>query len=200
MDRTGTHGSGTRRGPRIGLLGLALALAAGAAGAKDKYDGYLCCNMRTDGSWISDSNYAEGGKRVIPAGTPAKVTGYGRYRVKVQIDGERQEIGNDYSRDLDDATFARRYVVTEDPKAAIATWPAKVQEAVRQSKVTPGMTREQVITSLGYPMSSENPDLESDLFRYWLSSFAEFQLHFDKQGRLRDITAEPATRNRVWTP
>ncbi|HMA14264.1 MAG TPA: hypothetical protein VKP12_05730 [Kiloniellaceae bacterium] len=192
------HGPGTRR--RAGLLALALALAAGGAGAKEKYDGYLCCNMRTDGSWISDSNYAEGGKRVIPAGTPATVTGYGRYRVRLQIDGTRQEIGNDYSRDLDNATFARRYVVTEDPRVAITGWPAKVQEAVRQARVTPGMTREQVITSLGYPMSSENPDLESDLFRYWLSSFAEFQLHFDAKGRLRDITAEPATRNRVWTP
>lgn len=191
----------TRIGTRQGLraLGIAAALLAGSAGAQEKYDGYLCCNMRSDGSWISDSNYAEGGKRVIPAGTPVKVTGYGRYRVKVQIDGAKQEIGNDYSRDLDNAAFARRYVVTEDPKAAIAGWPAKVQEAVRQSRVTPGMTREQVLASLGYPISSENPDLESDLWRYWLSSFAEFQLHFSN-GRVSDITTDPATRNRVWTP
>src|SRR5690606_32412924 len=76
-------------------IGLALVLAAAAVPASEKYDGFLCCNMRSDGSWISDGNYAENGKRVIPAGTPAKVTGYGRYRVKVQIDGERQEIGND---------------------------------------------------------------------------------------------------------
>jgi hypothetical protein len=37
--------------------------------------------MRTDGSWISDINYAENGKRVIPLGTPLKATGYGRHRV-----------------------------------------------------------------------------------------------------------------------
>ncbi len=191
-----------RNGMRQGLraLGIAVALLAGSAGAQEKYEGYLCCNMRSDGSWISDSNYAEAGKRVIPAGTPVKVTGYGRYRVKVQIDGEKQEIGNDYSRDLDNAAFARRYVVTEDPKAAMAGWPAKVQEAVRQSRVTPGMSREQVIVSLGYPISSENPDLDSPLWRYWLSSFAEFQLHFADNGRLSDITTDPATRNRVWTP
>ena len=192
----------TRIGTRQGLraLGLAAALLAGSAGAQDKYDGYLCCNMRSDGSWISDSNYAEGGKRVIPAGTPVKVTGYGRYRVKVQIDGEKQEIGNDYSRDLDNAAFAARYVVREDPRPAIDGWPAKVREAVRQSRVTPGMTREQVFASLGYPISSENPDLESPLLRYWLGSFAEFQLHFGDNGRLRDITTDPSTRNRVWTP
>lgn len=192
-------GNDMRRGLRA--LGIAAALAAaGNAAAQDKYDGYLCCNMRSDGSWISDSNYAEGGKRVIPAGTPVKVTGYGRYRVKVQVDGQKQEIGNDYSRDLDNAAFAARYVVREDPGAAIATWPAKVQQAVRQSKVAPGMTREQVITALGYPISSENPDLESNLWRYWLGSFAEFQLHFDERGRVSDITTDASTRNLVWAP
>src|SRR5690606_39012492 len=62
------------------------------------------------------------------------------------------------------------------------------------------MTREQVIASLGYPISSENPDLDSDLWRYWLGSFEEFQLHFDARGRVKDITTGPATRNRVWVP
>lgn len=192
-------GTGMRRGLRA--LGLAAALAmAGGASAQEKFDGYLCCNMRTDGSWISDSNYAENGKRVIPAGTPVQVTGYGRYRVRILVNGEKQAIGNDYSRDLDNAEFARRYVLTADPAAAIAGWPQKVRTAVEKAKVTPGMTREQVITSLGYPISSENPDLDSDLWRYWLGSFAEFQLHFDGKGRLKDITTDPTTRNRVWTP
>lgn len=181
-------------------LGLIAALAAGNASAQDRFDGYLCCNMRSDGNWISDSNYAEGGKRVIPAGTPVRVDGYGRHRVRVEIDGARQAIGNDYSRDLDNASFARRYVVAEDPKPAIASWPPKVREAVQRSKVTPGMTRAQVLASLGYPISSENPDLDADLWRYWLDSFSEFQLHFDAKGRVSGITTDPSTQNRVWTP
>ncbi|RYE92515.1 MAG: hypothetical protein EOO78_28685, partial [Oxalobacteraceae bacterium] len=54
------------------LLALSLLTAANLASAADvaKYDGFLCCNLRTDGSWISDSNYAEDGKRVLPVGTP----------------------------------------------------------------------------------------------------------------------------------
>jgi hypothetical protein len=44
---------------------LAVAALLGAmslpAAAQPAYDGFLCCNMRTDGSWISDSNYAESG-------------------------------------------------------------------------------------------------------------------------------------------
>ncbi|ELQ07238.1 hypothetical protein [Xanthomonas translucens] len=36
---------------------------------------------------------------MIPAGTPVKVTDYGRYRVNLLIDGHKQSIGNDYSRE-----------------------------------------------------------------------------------------------------
>ena len=54
--------------------------------------------------------------------------------------------------------------------------------------------------SLGYPISSENPDLDAELWRYWMSSFAEFQVQFDGSGRVREITTDPNTRNLVWVP
>lgn len=186
--------------PASALLAAALLAASAGALAQEKYDGYLCCNMRSDGSWISHSNYAENGKRVVPVGTPVSVTGYGRHRVNVRIDGERQAIGNDYSRDIGLADFARRYVVTEDPAAKIAGYPAKIQDAIKRAKITPGMTREQVLMALGYPISSENPDLGADLWRYWMSSFAEFQVQFDGSGRVREITTDANTRNLVWVP
>ena len=186
--------------PASALLAAALLAASAGALAQEKYDGYLCCNMRSDGSWISDSNYAENDKRVVPVGTPVSVTGYGRHRVNVRIDGERQAIGNDYSRDIGLADFARRYVVTEDPAAKIAGYPAKIQDAIKRAKITPGMTREQVLMALGYPISSENPDLSADLWRYWMSSFAEFQVQFDGNGRVREITTDANTRNLVWVP
>ena len=63
---------------------VALTALAATALADDKFTGYLCCNMRTDGSWISDINYDENGKTVIPAGTPVKVLGYGRHRVHIE--------------------------------------------------------------------------------------------------------------------
>ncbi|MDL5364143.1 hypothetical protein QSH18_00825 [Xanthomonas sp. NCPPB 2654] len=189
---------------RPSLLFLALAVGTAvpglAAAADAKYDGFLCCNMRSDGSWISDSNYAENGKRVIPAGTPVKVTGYGRYRVNVLIDGQKQSIGNDYSRDLDNDAFAKRYVVTQDPKLKLAAYPAKIREAIGSSRVTKGMTREQTLMALGYPISSENPNLDSALWRYWRSSFGEFQVSFDGAGKIDKVTADPQTQNLVWMP
>lgn len=179
---------------RIALSTL-IAAALTPAQAQTPYDGFLCCNMRTDGAWISDINYAEGGKQIIAVGTPTKVTGPGRYRVHVELDGKKQAIGNDYSRDLSLEAFAKRYVVTDDPKPKIAGFAPKVRDAIKSARVTKGMTREQVLMAVGYPVSSENPHLDSKLWRFWLSSFAEFQVQFGDDGRLKDVTTDPQTRN-----
>lgn len=69
---------------RFAACGLLAAMVSGVAFAQSGLEGYLCCNMRTDGSWISNINYADGGMRIIPAGTPIKFNGYGRYRVYVE--------------------------------------------------------------------------------------------------------------------
>ncbi|QDI05115.1 hypothetical protein E4A48_16745 [Xanthomonas cerealis pv. cerealis] len=187
---------------RPSLLVLALAITAPglAAAADPKYGGFLCCNMRSDGSWISDSNYAENGTRVIPAGTPVKVTGSGRYRVNLLIDGHNRSIGNHYSRDLDDDAFAKRYVIAQDPKLKLAAYPPKIRETIGSSRVTKGMTREQTLMALGYPISSENPNLDARLWRYWLTSFGEFQVSFDAAGKIDKVTADPQTQNLACIP
>src|SRR5271170_2775716 len=82
--------------------------------------GYLCCNMRSDGSIIVDINYEGPKKHLVPAGTPIKVTGFlWHNRVIVDIDGKRQYIKNDYSRDLSMDEFVKRYVVANDPAATM---------------------------------------------------------------------------------
>ena len=189
----------SKQAPRYArkLLVLAAVLAAGAAQAQATYSGFLCCNMRTDGAWISDINYAENGKRVIPAGTPVTITGYGRYRVNTTMAGQRQDIGNDYSRDLDLENFAKRYVVMADPKAALAKASPRIRKAVETQRLVKGMTREQVIMSVGWPVTSENPHIDNKIWRFWLSSFEEFQVKFDGAGKVVAIEGDSMVRNRI---
>ena len=117
------------------LSAAAMVAAAGVALGADTFSGYLCCNMRTDGSWISDINYEESGKTVIPAGTPVKVLGYGHYRVKVEIAGKKQAIGNDYSRDLPLDVFARRYVVADNPADKLSQYPERIRSAITSARL-----------------------------------------------------------------
>jgi hypothetical protein len=179
-------------------LSIAVLGAASAAFAQQPQpEGYLCCNMRSDGAWISDINYAESGKFIVPAGTPVKVLGYGRYRVDVALPSGKQTLGNDYSRDLAMETFARRYVVPESPNARLSSWPKKIQDAVTSARITKGMTREQVLMAVGYPISSETPHLDAKVWRYWLWTFSEFKVQFGDDGTVLGVRTDPDTRMRV---
>jgi hypothetical protein len=161
--------------------------------------GYLCCNVRTDGSWISDSNYRENAKRVIPVGTPVKVTSFGRSRIAMQVDGQAdtQYLGNDYSRSIGDEALAKRYVVTDDPKARIAGFPAKVQAAIKASQLMVGMTQEQVVMAVGWPIADENQNTDARIWRYWLTSFEEYQVEFNSNRVVTDIAAEKLVKNQI---
>jgi hypothetical protein len=179
------------------VLIFALGVTASMAGYAEDNAGYLCCNMRSDGSWISDINYDENGKHIIPVGTPLKVTGYGHYRVKVDINGKSQAIGNDYSRDLALDVFAKRYVVADDPAAKIAAFPKKIQDAIATARIVIGMTREQVMMSVGVPVSSENHNLDDKTWRFWLGSYAEFHVTFDDSGHVAEVTGDGETKSKV---
>ena len=160
--------------------------------------GFLCCNMRTDGSWISDNNYAENGKRIVPLGTPIKFVSLGRYRVNVEIDGRRQSIGNDYSRELTLEEFAARYIVAKNPRDGFATLPPKIRLGMESMRVTKGMTKEQVIAAIGHPITSENPHLDVRQWRYWLSSFAPYTVNFDENWQVSGVTTHADTLLRVF--
>lgn len=183
------------RRTRLALtLWIALCSSAASVRSQPQVEGFLCCNMRSDGSWISDSNYVDGAKQMIAAGTPVRITGYGRNRVLIEFDGQKQAIGNDYSRTLKLEEFAQRYVVPQDPTAALRSAPPKVREAVKSARITRGMTRAQVLMAVGYPIASATPDLAAPLWRYWASRSAEYQVFWGDDGRVERIFGAPATR------
>ena len=171
-----------------------LAASCAAAHAQPQFEGFLCCNMRSDGSWISDINYVGSSKQIVPAGTPLKVTGYGRHRVRVEFDGRNEAIGNDYSRTVKLEDFAQRYVVQKNPALELEKFPAKIREAVKTMRITRGMTRQQVLMAVGYPIASATPELDEALWRYWTSRSAEYQVLWGDDGRVDKIFGAPETR------
>jgi hypothetical protein len=65
-----------------------------------------------------------------------------------------------------------------------------VQAAIREGKVAVGMTREQAIVAVGYPLTSENKSLDEPVWRMWRSSHGEYDLNFQPNGRIGSVTAE----------
>ncbi len=180
-----------------GLLAGALGLFALQAAGEEMWEGFLCCNYRYDSDWMSDSNYA--GYPMMPVGTPTKITDYGRYRVFTEMGGKKMRIGNDYSREMSNLEFAKRMVVRDDPKLKIAKFPPRIQQAIAAARLVNGMTKDQVIMSIGYPILSENPALDAPVWRYWLSSFEEFQVNWEKNV-VGSVTGPATVLSRVYTP
>lgn len=182
----------------LALLAVLAATALGVgAQAQPLPQGWLCCNLYAERDWISDIGYRDGENRLIPAGTPVRVTGWGRYRMTAEVGNERLRIGNDYSRTLSNEQFAARLIVSEDPTPKLAGWSPEVQKAVREARVIVGMTREQVLMSVGYPVSSENPSLGARFWRYWIATNDEYQVIWDDQGRVAAIDTNSALVRRL---
>ena len=185
--------------PRLlgALAAAAVAMSAPAQtdGKEPKLSGFTCCNLHYENDWISDANWSS--LPMIPAGQPAKITDYGRYRIYVEIDGKNMRLGQDYGRSEPLGQLARKIVVAQDPKAKVATWPAGAREAVKVGKIMVGMTKEQVIVSLGYPPVHQTPSLDSPQWKYWLTRVGSFLVVWDDKGQVRDVIADPGTRATV---
>lgn len=154
--------------------------------------GYTCCNFRYSHDWINDGNYAE--LPMIPAGSPIKLNRIDRYVAYADIDGKPFRLGLDYGRALETTEqWVEKLIVQDDPKARLATYAPAVRKAIQNGQIMRGMTREQVIMSLGYPETDQNPDLGAPLWRYWRSSFGEYQVHWNSAGRVSDITGHTET-------
>lgn len=160
--------------------------------------GYTCCNLRHEdgGDWISELTYIQW--KMIPLGTPASVTEYGRLRAHVNLGGKPMRLGQDYTRkSLSLEQYVKRIIVPEDPNIKLATFPMEIQNAIKLGKVMNGMTKEQVIMSVGYPLTDENPTMDAPFWRMWIDSFSEYQLLWNENGQVKDIVANPITKKLI---
>jgi hypothetical protein len=158
--------------------------------------GFACCVLHYSRDWINDGNYAE--LPMIPAGTPIEVLSYGSNRAYIKVDGKPMRLGHDYGRDQESLeVWVNKIVVNDDPRARMATYAPPIQAAIREGKVMVGMTREQAIASIGYPLTSENVSLDAPTWRIWRSSRGEYDLNFGADGRIKSVTGEDGVTSLV---
>jgi hypothetical protein len=170
------------------FVALAILLCGSVqASAEDLISGFLCCNMHSDGQEISDLSIGGPERHVVPVGSPIRATSYGKHRVKVVVENKNQTLLNDYSRDLPIAQFARRFIVQDDPAVKIKSFPQNIQYAIAAGHLVRGMTREQVLMSVGYPASSEVANLSSNEWLFWITNEVQYRVKFDDKERLADV-------------
>ena len=162
------------------------------------WQGFACCNLHYQKGTIDDGNYSE--LPMIPAGTPIEVEKYedGRHRAYVKIDGKPMRLGLEYGRDQESLeAWVAKLVVTADPRPRIQSYPPVVRDAIYEGKVVAGMTREQAIVAIGYPIASENITLDAPVWRVYHSRRGEYQLNFRPDGRLGSVTGDTEVTSQV---
>lgn len=184
-----------RKNP-LGRVAAALLLTAGLAGCASQPEpdetpwlvGYTCCNLHYDSDWISDANYSD--LPFIPAGTPIAVMQPAKdsYRAYATIAGRPFRLGLDYGRPVQGTEqWVSKIVVRDDPRINNAAWSLEVRQAIAQGKVMIGMTKEQVITSIGYPLPTKTPNLDSNVWRYSQNSTTQYDVRWENE-RVSQVT------------
>ncbi len=141
--------------------------------------GYACCNLHYSGDWISDSNLAQ--LPFIPVGTPIVVKKIEGYRAYIEAGGKAMRLGHDFGRNQETTEqWVNKLVVLDDPKVKIAKFSPATRNAIEKGQLMKGMTREQVIMSVGHPQTNENPRLDGPYWRYWWSSFGPYYVYWGK--------------------
>ena len=167
-----------------------LAAFAMNAAAQEMLEGYTCCNLHYDKDRISDANWRRAA--MIPAGAKIKVTEYGSNKANVEIDGRPFVIVQDYGRKEESLQqLMQKIVVKGNPQAKIARYPEKIRQAIHEGMVIPGMNREQVIISVGYPPTHKTASLESNVWNHWASRAGRYEVHWAGNGTVDHVVGTP---------
>jgi hypothetical protein len=158
--------------------------------------GFTCCNFHYESDTVSDSNHAE--LPILPAGTAVTVLGYGRNRATIDVDGKTMRLDHDEGRDQESLdAWVNKLIIAQDPRPRIAGYPAAVQGAIKAGKVMLGMSREQALVAVGYPVTKTTKTLDAPVWRLWNSRRGEYQLNFGPEGTVVTITGDGEVTSQV---
>ncbi len=156
---------------------------------------YTCCNLRyEDPTQISDANYSVG--TILPFGSPASVTGMTGKAVTFSAGSGRYTVTQSYGGAQETAQqFFAKILVETDPHTRFATYSPSVQAAIRDGRVERGMTREQVILSLGYPPTHRTASTDATTWVYWYNRWVTYNVQFGTDGQVSQIVGTAPTNN-----
>ena len=157
---------------------------------------FIKTNLRYEGDWINEASLPN--QAFVPVGSRLKVLDYGSNRASVLIDGRKMRLGLDWTRGKETIQqFVARVTGEEDPRTTIATYPERVRNAIRAGRVFPGMTKDQVLVSLGRPRLDLTPTLSEKEWAFEVPEQGELFMVFDEAGLLKEVDGARQARKLV---
>ena len=183
----------------VGVLGVAIAACHPAVSPEvlrqwQSRQLYTCCNIHYETATISDANYYVGS--LLPFGTAATVQKMTSDSVTFAAGGTALTLAQSYGRDQENSQqyFAKIFVDT-DPHTVFNTYSKQVQSAITEARVERGMTKPQVLMSLGYPPTHRTASTNLNIWTYWYNQWVTYQVNFDDSGKVANIVGTAPTNN-----
>ena len=183
---------------RIALIGLVAFVGAckqpAPPGLLQEYQSrnlMTCCNIHYETDEVNDANYFVGS--TIPAGTPVQVQSMTGNSITFTAAGKKLTLVHSYGGNQESMQqYLNKILVPDDPKARLATFSRSAQQAIHDGRVEKGMTREQVIMSLGYPPTHRTASTSDNEWTYWYNRGVTYKVQFDNQGIVSNVVGRPA--------
>lgn len=155
---------------------------------------YTCCNIHYENPNVSDANYTVGS--ILPFGSPATVEKMTSDAVTFRAGATELTLAHAYGRDQESAQqYFSKILVDTDPHTRFATFPKQVQSAITDGRVEVGMTKEQVIMSLGYPPTHRTASTDLNTWTYWYNRWITYTVGFNDKGVVQNMVGNAPTHN-----
>lgn len=147
---------------------------------------YTCCNIHYESANVSDANYYVGG--TIPFGSQVEVQKADRGTLTISAAGQQLSLSHRYGKENEPfEKYVDKILVSADPKIKVASYSPSVQQAIKEGRVEQGMTKDQVIVSLGYPPTHRTPSLDAWEWTYWYNQWVTYRVQFGQDGKVSQI-------------
>ncbi len=129
------------------------------------------------------TNYQRGIR--VNVNTPVRYLEMGKTHLNIQLvtTGEVVTIQNvpKYSRRSMREVFGLMFSPEQVDMSQI---PNNLLADIKSGRIRQGMTRDDVLLSMGYPPGHKTPDLGLNTWIYWQSKVNTLEVHFDESGRV----------------
>lgn len=183
-------------GKRIVLavfLVTAISMLGTAVAAEELYLKYNV-HTQVDRANVLKGSYANytnpgAGHMIIPAGTKINITKKSRRGFFFSHEFSGQEAFVEYHQGnmgMDMDTYIA--LITSTSPVNLTKFSATDQKGISEGRAIVGMTREGIMTALGYPASHRTPSLEATRWIYWQNRFRTLAVDFGADGKVSSIT------------
>jgi len=181
------------------FAGCRLSPPPGESRPIERPERFTCCNLHYTADAISDANYWIGTK--LPAGTPVRIEGLTDDSVTFSTGQVLLTLTHEYGTKAESFNqYLDKVLLATDPRPRIAAFNLRVRRAIDNAKIERGMTREQVLLSLGYPPSDRTASIQEREWTYWWDRSLYYKVIFDNAGKVADVVGRPAPTAEVAIP